>query len=429
MDFYVDKDIVDHIALPLKQGVEDEAESYIRKQILQKLGLNWDPFVTPVSEQEFLFASSPTDGSRMPEATVLSYFIPPKKPNTSTQPVLSALSQANLAFVYGNPGQGKTSLRLAFEAQCRRLENPAMVVLYKMGPDMKQVQTAEDHWQMLARQLAIDLFIQIAERFQPEVDEISESQVCALAEQIGFGGRPLQRLVARIIEEPEPEGSLGIGQRWPSVGRLAVRYVAKSPALIKLLKKVQSRSVQFKQASPYGWEQLLRGVEAAHTWNFNHIYILVDGVDNWQRKNEEMFHLVEPLIRNTAKLQKLDLYGKYFLPKSIQVPTENLWQGEPKSYTLVLIWDDEALKKLLQARFRAAGSRRKGFNDLATDEFDTPLDDLLIQQAQGSPRRLLNFASALIDETAVANLQTEDDTLPKISPQIWHNIVQNALPK
>ncbi len=409
----------------------DRGKDSARSAFLHKLGFNWDPFVTPVSEQELSLAyTSTVKMPAIPETAVLSYFIPPKNPAHPSQPVLHDLRQSQPAFIFGQPGQGKTSLRLAFEAQCRSLEDPSLAVLYEIGPDFNQTMTLEEHWQRLSRQLAIDLFIQVIERFQPETSIVNEDHICILSKQMRIGGRPLQRLAERIIEDPQPVGTMGIANRWLSVGRLAVRKVTKSAELVHLLRQALMKSREEQRPLETGWSQLVAGIQAARTWGFQRVFILVDGVDNWQRETDEMFHLIEPLLKETFVLQEQLVYCKFFLPSVLQPSITTFWQqnySAPNSdaYFITLSWDKIELKRLLEARFRASGSRRKGFDDLSTNEFAESLDDLLIQQSHGSPRELLKLVNELINETAVVAKMTEGQKLPDITLQMWQEIIKS----
>ncbi|MBK8934522.1 MAG: hypothetical protein IPM76_19840 [Chloroflexi bacterium] len=198
------------------------------------------------------------------------------------------------------------------------LKDPSLAVLYEIGPDFNQTMTLEEHWQRLSRQLAIDLFIQVIERFQPETSIVNEDHICILSKQMRIGGRPLQRLAERIIEDPQPVGTMGIANRWLSVGRLAVRKVTKSAELVHLLRQALMKSREEQRPLETGWSQLVAGIQAARTWGFQRVFILVDGVDNWQRETDEMFHLIEPLLKETFVLQEQLVYCKFFLPSVLQ---------------------------------------------------------------------------------------------------------------
>ncbi len=415
--------------------VESESgKGSIRSAFLRKLGFKWDPFVVPVTEQEFSLAYAPSsvakhELNKVPESAVLSCFIPPQNSVHPTHPVLYDLRQPQPAFVFGQPGQGKTHLRLIFEAQCRGLEDPSLVVLYEIGPDFNQEMTIADHWLKLSRQLAIDLFIQIVERFQSGKHTVTDEQIKVLGEQIRVSGRPLQRLIERIITEPTPDGSMGLAHRWPSIGRLAVRHVTKSDELIHLLQLALTKSEE-EEERPFGsaWSQLLSGIEAAQIWGFQQIFVLVDNVDNWQHETEGMLRLVQPLVEETVTLQDYEVYCKFFLPEVLRSPLERIWHTNDylrntEAFFIALKWDQTELKKLLLARFRASGSRRKGFTDLSTDDFTESLDNLLIQQSQGSPRELLELASRLINETAVAIQTRKEEKVPAITPEIWQEVI------
>ena len=426
---------MDHINDAQVNNKEGNGGNILRKQFLSKLNFKWDSFIVPVTEQEFFYANTTNpDTLTSPNfaASNLAYFVPPNSSTQGRRPMLHTLHKRQSTFVYGRPGDGKTSLRLAFEAQCRNMKDPSMTVFYELGRELDNEDAVTAHWQRISRQFAIDLFIQVLERYQPEFDDVSNSQIHALGMQLYYGGRPLRRLAQRITEELEPVEALGLSALWPSVGRIGVRYLGQSTGLVDLLHKAVASSVEMsKQGEPplaAYWQNLQAQIEAARLWGFDNIYILVDGVDNWQRESDEMLQLIMPLLQHVPIFMKDNVYFKFFLPVTQNFPelVANFWQGDEAvsvpADSLTLSWDVQSLKVVLERRFKVVGSRRKGFNDFADNTFEQPLDDLLLQEADGSPRQLLNLASALINEMALMNKDLPDDQLPSITPQTWQQV-------
>lgn len=405
---------------------------HARQRYLQQIGLAWDPFIIPVAEQEQALSglSPQSELGQTPSQEIfsLAYFVPPQNPTNPEQSFFSALRQPVTAFIYGNPGSGKTSLRLALEATCRRVPDRTLVVSYLLGQDVAGILTTDEHRQRLMRQLAVDAFIQIMEQFKPGIDAPDENQQNALAQLMQMGGRPLQRLADRLINEPEPESLLGLAERWRSVGRLPVRHVARAPELRSLLQNAMTQATIIP--AEHSESAFMSLWSAIKLWNFERIFILVDGVDTWWREPEKMLALIAPLLGETAVWQAKQIYCKYFLPLNLRQPvetfiTDNSIQFTPDPFTATLTWDQAALRRLLAARFRAAGSRRTSLDDLVAIELAEQLDDLLLEEAHGSPRRLLQLVSALIDIHVQTRLKGGDVTTKErlITQEEWWQAV------
>jgi hypothetical protein len=394
-----------------------------RKQFLTELGLKWDPFLQPVAEQELAFASRSPSPSPQKEPLPLTHFVQPDNPVALGKSLLTTLRQPIPTFVFGEPGMGKTSLRLALESQYRRVPDGTLIVNYLFGKEKEQLLTAAAHWQRLSEQLAIDAVIQIVEQFNPAFDRPNEPQINALSRLIKGGGRPLQRLAQRIIHESEPERFLGAATLWYSVRRIPVRYVGRSPELQNLLEK----ALQQLPERSSGWEDLLA---AAREWGFDLCLIFADGIDNWNRPPEEMFQTIKPLLTAQASFANNKIYFKWFLPQElneqiVRFLSSNKEDNVKAPDLITLTWSKEALRRLLTARFAAAASRRGGLSDMAEKELAEELDDLLLAAAQGSPRRLLQLVSALID----VHLETKagaEKTPTFIDNKQWEQAVQRV---
>jgi hypothetical protein len=150
---------------------------------------------------------------------------------------------------------------------------------------------------------------------------------------------------------------------------------------------------------------LLAGLSAARLWNFERCFVLLDGVDTHTRRRDTQFmlELLTPLVQALPQLEKQQLWFKLFLPDTLQQSVSDALQQLTSNLTFPSVtfimdpWQSRDFRQLLIERFRVAGSRRVGFDDLAAATMPDSLDQLLFQAAQGSPRRLLQLISALID--------------------------------
>jgi hypothetical protein len=379
---------------------------------LETIGLTKsDPFVAPVSEQEVdlsQYLSPPqiplaatTRDVRQP--AFFDFVSPPPlsdwPPDLSVDESLALLQEPRAHFIYGLPGSGKTTLRLALDAHLRQKPKHTLSVTYCRFPTNPD---STNHWTALAAELAIDLFIQIVEQIE-SFGEPSPAQLDALRAQVLVGG--LSRLVERILDDPEPPSFWGLGTLWPSVSRSTVRRVVSSPALIKVL--AQSRLPQHHASSPQtGYAALLDGLQAAQRWGFKQTIVMIDGVDTPKRDIQFMLNLIQPVISALPDFEAHHVTFRFFLPLELRAPVSALLQSIAPNLTSAPLdsimgpWNDASLRRLLAQRFRAAGSRRVGFDNLAGPGLENRLDELLIRSANGSPRRLLQLISSLIDHHA-----------------------------
>lgn len=370
---------------------------YTREQFLKVLGLEFDPFQLPVSEQELAFTNRPQS---IGDNRSLQYFVPPTQLSIGGDSLLQALRQTGLGLIYGEYGMGKTSLRLAVEARCRREPDGTLVTSYLFGPSARRGMSFAEHRRLLAKEMAIDAFVQILEQFQPGTTALTPGRVRAMASLITAGGPHLKRLATRIAYDPVLEDGDGLEVYWHFVKRFAVRHVDPHDKLRELLK--QSLEVREAPGNTFtnDWN---RCVDAVKSWGFDRIFVLVDGIDNRQSSPEQMLALLMPLLRKVPTLAEQSISLKLFLPLVLKESLDQFQSNQPEQFDdihvfgVVLGWNREALRRLWEARFRAGGSRRVGLDDLASKDFDQSLDELIFNAAQGSPRRLLQLINTLID--------------------------------
>lgn len=370
-------------------GVAENIVANPRLQFLRSIGLVNDPFATPVAEQELKIEEIPP--------RFYSYFTSPAFANLpQNQDILQTLRVANHAFIYGKPGSGKTTLRLTLESDCRTRLDHTLVVTYNLGEDVTQPLAPEQHWERLARTFAIDLFIQIVEQFDPTRSEATPQQIVTMRQIMDLSKCQLQRVVQRILESPHPDSLAGLGAYWNLANRPAVRYVPSSKRLLDLLKAARP---EFPCPSPPDGINLVHtGLEIAKQWEFAKILVLVDGVDARKRTEKWMLALIEPLVQSLEHWSERGVFFKFFLPAELQNPVQEYLANLHLEYIRDRItWDKDSLSNLLRERFRVAGSRKVGFDALAGEGLEGKLDELILESAEGSPRRLLQIISALID--------------------------------
>jgi energy-coupling factor transporter ATP-binding protein EcfA2 len=389
-----------------------DTKSYTSKRerfIEQTLKLNHDPFARATAELELLKNSE--------DPPFFSYFItPPTDPVQEN--LLEELRQANPVFIFGAAGSGKTTLRYALEALCRAVPDRTLVVTYTLG----KVDTAGDGetavWQALTEALATDLFVQITEQWHTLGDVESE-----MVERLGrFWYEALPTFGRKLHNHltKESNQSVGVAAWWTWWKRTAVRYTPLTPARQTLFQQLLSlEETAPAQTQPYQ-KTFYQGLQLAKEIGFTQIYLLVDVVEN--RELTDHFSLLLQTIHTITS--PIPLYPKLFLPESWQdylkqLATSLNWLT-PQTLSAIIKWDKpEALHAILANRFRSAGSWIRGFNTIAGQEIADRLEEMMIQTADQSPRRLLQLANLLLDVHAN---REPDDWL--ITAEDWNNMCQ-----
>jgi hypothetical protein len=298
------------------------------------------------------------------------------------------------------PGSGKTTLRLALDAALRQKPDHTLSITYNSFPAESD---PENHWQAIAQELAVDLFIQIVEQFESFTNPGPE-QIEALGVQLVTGD--LTHLINRLLDDPVPSSLWGLATYWSSVDRSTVRRVASSPALLEMLYRIRPQPGRVLTQLE-GQAALIEGLHAAQLWGFKRAIVLVDGVDTPDRDARSMQALIRPLINWLPEWQARGLNFTFLLPRDLQNPIAPMLRRvasrltSPPLESIIGPWDDASLRRLLAQRLRAGGSRRLSLE--AGPGLEGRLDELLIRSADGLPRRLLQIVSRLIDQHAARN--------------------------
>jgi hypothetical protein len=369
-------------------GVATISVTNPRFTFLRSIGLDSDPFANPVAEQELDLTEIPP--------RFYSYFTSPNFEKFPREKIFDFLRASHHAFVYGNPGSGKTTLRLNLEADCRtRLDN-ILVVTYYLGADIRERLTREQHYRQIARNLALDLFVQIVEQLDWLTINPTLDQIASLRQIFYLSECRLRQIVNRILENPHPNLLVGLGVYWDALDRPAARYVPSSQRLLELLTAARLEAPCPPDDS--NDNPLEAGWRIARQWGFRRMFLLIDGVDARERTIERMMMLLEPLLQSLADWEHQGIFVKFFLPLELQKTVqENLANLHLDYIEDRIVWDKEALRALLRERFRVANSIKVDFDSLAGEGLEGKLDDLILDSAQGLPRRFLQIVNGLIN--------------------------------
>ncbi|WP_448595570.1 hypothetical protein [Thermoflexus hugenholtzii] len=379
-----------------------------RASFLAALSLSRDPFAWTSAEQELQASIYGADPERFPSGAIpifFEYFTSPPIPIPEGRTPLGVLRDPGLACIYGERGSGKTMLRLVLEAYIRLFPENTLVISHPLR---------EEDPQTLARDMAIDLFIQLMEQERWSAFLSPEAEAPLLYTLLP-AAPAIARVITRFLRDPAPEHPMGDALRWPALGRPVVRPLHLSHEARLFLESLRLRMEALEASCPPPPDPKI-GFEAARRAGFQRILILIDDVDFGDRTPEAIEARLQPLLEHLPAWHESGIDPKLFLPVSIRDRIAGRIAVRPY-LEATLEWDEEALRRLLIQRFRAAGSRRISLEDRAGPGLRGQLDMLILRSARGSPRRLLQIVSALLD----AHL-ARDPQDPLFRPEDWERM-------
>jgi hypothetical protein len=422
---------------------KDLRSSNPRATYINAIGLAHDPFLMPVGEQEavldnyleLLYSGGRSPIKQLPAKYLpLSYYVSPENAYHTNGSPFQGLDTSRPAFVLGGPGMGKTMLRLVLEAKYRLNPDQTLIVTFSRlsivkenGYETRPGRGLRDFWQPLTRDVATDLFIQVIEQHDFLNNSPEQEQTEKMAGLLQSADGELWRLVDDLLESRNGKlpGRYGLGEYWHRVGRLPVRHVGWTAGLQQwLLELKDARRHQTERES--GEAAFCCALSTAKSWGFKQVFVLVDSVDIYFRQTDQMEAVLSPLLQMAIDWHKRGVIFKFFLPEQlaslIKRWTEQFDQDSVKPVMLYLNWPNEKLRQLLQARFLAARSDRVGLSGLVERELVDSIDDMVIREAKGSPRRLLQVVNELINAHVRRNGNGELITLDN-----WYSALKNPV--
>jgi hypothetical protein len=165
-------------------------------------------------------------------------------------------------------------------------------------------------------------------------------------------------------------------------------------------------------------------LDAAHLWGFERVLVLIDTTPSANTNPVELFTPLAPLWAHLDEWSNQRLFLKHFLPTEWQNLLATSLQAHAHLPLLQahLQWDAESLQRMLAQRFRAAGSRYDGLNALASSMFHDRLDEWMLNSSAGSPRKMLQLTSSLINIRA--NAERHD---PTFNLEDWHTLQKGLI--
>ncbi len=375
----------------------DEFASRRAHYLLGTLRLEHDPFCAPTAELELQI--NPED------SPFFSYFVDPPYRLTGTrvrQPLLDYLKTPQPCCVYGQTGTGKTAVKTMLEAECRALPEQTLVVSLGLGKG-EPVQLDERRlWQRLTEALAVDLFVQVIEQLDGLQKVLKPGLVAELGRFWQAHIPQFHRTVKRELLRAESE-TADISTWWRVWDRPVIRYTPLTARRKAFIEKVlgQASGRQQKEGGD-GRFHFQQGLKLAQKCRYERLYLLIDVPGGIQPNELDIAELLHFLFDLTD--YSLPMYTKLFFPQSFQPDAEYVFVEENMTlelFTAVLNWNQPAaFQKLLTHRFRTAGTWIRSLNTIIETAVVAEINKLLQQEANQSPRFLLQIISRLIDSHA-----------------------------
>jgi hypothetical protein len=289
------------------------------------------------------------------------------------------------------------------EAECRALPEQTLVVSLGLGKG-EPVQLDETLlWQRLTGALAIDLFVQVIEQFDGLQKMLTPKMVQALSHfwqaHIPQFGRTVKRELLRTKSEASD-----ISTWWRVWDRPVIRYTPLTAGRKRFVEAVlaETQGKRGKVSLMDGRSQFPQGLKLAQQCGYERLYLLIDVPGGTQPNELDIAELLHFLFDLTDL--SLPIYTKLFFPQSFQPDAEYVFVEENLTlelFTAVLNWNQpEPFQKLLTHRFRTAGSWIRNLNTIIEQPVVAEINKLLQQEANQSPRFLLQTISRLIDSHA-----------------------------
>ena len=363
-------------------GVLQKAKS-ARGQLIKAMGLAYDPFSSGVSEKDLA-----------PDFGAIYVDVQPG--------LLSALQRPTPGFLFAEHGMGKTATRIALEYALRLARQP-LVLSATYTPSITRQHPAgenvQPHLDDISTELRVDLLVQYIERLPERVAEghtiPAPAQQRALQRQAQSLPTRFRSAMRAVLADPQGDGAF-----WRAF-RPVVRFVPVTTAWRSLIATLVQASPSGAHRKP-SWRET---VDDVHNLGFEQIYVLVDAIDEGKHGTDAYLDVIRPLLAICDDLATQQIYLKYFLPIELEgalTMGTDLPRSTLTSLQTIATIDKispEHLDKLINDRFQAAGTSAESFRSLDWfgEEISESIQARLIEAARGSPRRLIELASALID--------------------------------
>lgn len=378
-------------------------------------------------------------------------------------PYFSEIVKPRTTFLFLGRGHGKSANKVMLERRCndtlKRRQPASLAVNYTDFYFLmeKSTITLRDHADLMLRQAVPRLFDLLADDEQRAelVTQLSDSDI---EDMVWYLERYSNSLHIASLEAKIAR--VGLKQGWSTeqthaainkASKLALGAVglAASTAIpgsslfleaIDSLLELKNKKEGIDQTafttnryhSPA--DLLSRFAQIVQQLNIEHLYILVDRVDEFAPVNDfdAAAGLLSPLTQVVPILELEPYCFKFFLPAEIRTALKP-YLREDKFPRYTYAWDAESLRELLERRLEYCSDElllpsreeRRSFERLFEPEARTGISqpdmvEEMVQLANGSPRRLIRMAKAIL----VEHTKNEWEIKPYIAKETYEMIIK-----
>jgi hypothetical protein len=361
------------------------------------MGLGFDPFRTSFSDDNddnLSFEEMYVDPTSEQDAA-----------GVGSPLLIDRLQEQRHTFVFADYGMGKTATWRALEYLLRmaRVEQPTLVVRYtpRLPADRADLpDSAADTLRELAAEMVVDLLVQSLERSHdrfPRSGPPSPAQQDLLSRLYGAAPGLLRRAIRELAD-----GASDRPTTWAAL-RPNILLRTVDPAWREWLRALVT-PLPRRSGAAMRWEELS---DAALQLGFVCTFLLVDAVDERSIEIQRQMSVLAPIIDRLKPFEQARMFVKGFLPQELEPILKHELQdrfegltAQPELATIARR-TPEHLYQILDQRLSVAAASSSSFKSLdwfRSDEIDESIQERIIALADGSPRRLIQLVSLLLDE-------------------------------
>jgi hypothetical protein len=328
------------------------------------------------------------------------------------------LAETKSTLVYAPRGGGKSAARIMLQSECRPFSRSSGVLAVPFtdfspfAEDFTRVKeyTLRDYLQVILHEALQQLLVAFVVSVRREIS-LTEEQLRQLLYW-------LEQYVPQWKSQAYTNGLMNFISRFHARGGIldSQAELFEKQQVLSLLKKlseVYSIPPPAKiESSSHVMEAFVRfSLELLSSEQFpcHAVHFLVDGLDEYlltQDDPQAGADLLKPLLGNVRFLEIPGLAVKFFLPIEYRTAFERVTRTDRiPSYTISWSLEEKGdltqsqMKELLTKRIRHhSRGKFQSLSEMCTPELKHVIEDALLEEAQGIPRRLLQLGNQVFVE-------------------------------
>lgn len=328
------------------------------------------------------------------------------------------LMETRSALIYAPRGGGKTAARIMVQSECRPVSRSSSILAVQFtdfspfAEDFTRIQefTLQNYLEVILQESIHQLVVALCVGAKKEIllTVAQQGELLYWLEHYAPHWRS-PSFVNKLMDQTPP--FLGGGLIHDSIGENSKKQKISS-LLLKLLKivplppsaKVDSSSQIMEAFVRFSLDLLSSGQIPCHA-----IYLLVDGLDEYLLTHDDPqagADLLKPLLGNLRFLEIPGFAVKFFLPVEYRSAFDTTTRID-RIPSYVISWSaveqendpQSRMRELLRARIRHySRGGIQSLSEMCTSELRNIIEDALLEEAQGVPRRLLQLGNQIFVE-------------------------------